>query len=329
MSEKKDKIEIPEFASENKENEKPQISQEQLDNLRSRGVVYKKDIEKAEKARNLKTIAFLAIVGLLIFGIFYIPSKIGKKEETKPEPVEPDVIDYSGKMEDVPLYIDYANDIDNDAWDCLSSAAAKAGTTTDALYLQEIFLGSGTEKPDVELTTNKDEKINLKDIEGKIVLEVIADWCHYCQLESTDYLTQAMQDLSDATFVQYMHTGGEDQVRDFYTAINMNPQRGLKVVYQNDELDSWLYEVGFNSYPSFIFIDENGKVSAFFAGVMMPEVFNGVANVAYESPIKTYQMKTKDGQDLVELARKVKIANQYRDSLLDIMVPVEMLYPQN
>ena len=248
------------------------------------------------------------LLGILLM-FFCLPGLLKKSDKTEVE------------TEKIRLVDNYAELLSEEEVERLNEAAGKDFSSVDILK-ESYFFGFGMEKPDINIETYTGETINLAQIEGDLILEVIADWCSYCQSESKGKLNQLISKYPDVTFIQYMQTGGKEEVESFYDEVGTPPDRRLVIAYANDEFNNWLREADFASYPTFYLFNEE-KIAGTVLGAVDNNYFIASCNIAYSKPL--YEAKTADGENLSEAIRKQSKARQYISELKEIDVPREYL----
>ena len=305
----------------NKTNSKSvKVSSEDIAHLREyskqRSETNAKSIAKRKRGDILTVLGILFIIFLIGFGAVSLIKGLGNKDEKK-------------EMIKVPLVIDFEKDLSEEAYSTLNDGASKEGLTAYDLDLDNLFTGAGVEAPDINLLTRDNKILNLSKIDGPVVVEFIADWCTYCQMESQLYLNDTIDAMPDVTFVQILLTGGEEEFAKFYRAAQNDPHPKLIMGFGNSELDQWLTKARFESFPSFYFIDKNKKVNGFELGAAEVSTIKAIGNVAFGNGVPLYEMKDTMGTSLTERMRRVNIAIDYINSLESIDVPKELIEESN
>ena len=151
-------------------------------------------------------------------------------------------------------------------------------------YYDPAVLGMvGREVGSFELVDINGNTLSGEDLIGKqVVYEVVANWCHYCQQFSSDYMKTVIEQNPDITFVQLFAEGGVDEVKEFYKTVGKDYTKMNAFVIPASETVSQLtstFEI--NSYPSFIFVDEEGKIAWKNSGLVTEEDFAKLKELAY------------------------------------------------
>lgn len=258
------------------------------------------------KQPSRSVMSYLVIVVLLVFCLsLSINNAQSKKDE----------------METIPLYINPTEQLTEDSMKLVEDALDECGLSVGSVVDEDFFLGNAVKAPNVDLITSTGDVINLSQVDTPIVLEVIADWCGYCQQEEVEYLDRIVEANPNVTFVKYIDTGAEEEMKAFYDATQVEPNERVIIVYQNADFSEWLSNNDFTSYPTFYFINSEHKVSGSYVGLLDHELAQGCIAVAFSNEFNTYSLQTKYGISISRLARKVRKANQYLNELTEIDVP--------
>lgn len=225
--------------------------------------------------------------------------------------------------ETVQLVTDYASLLSEETISAYEEVLKDYLYTPRDLIDQDTFIGLGSNKPDITLETYEGKQINIAEIKGKVILEVIADWCGYCQKESAENLDELVAKYDDVTFVQYMLTGGKQQVEDFYAQAGVDMNENIIVVLENEALTDYLTQNNFKSFPTFLCFDENKCVGSIL-GAVENNYFDACMALLYsDKPL--YEVKTVHNLMLGEEIRRINIAINYINELTEIDVPKELL----
>lgn len=226
------------------------------------------------------------------------------------------------EMETIPLNIDIESQLSAESIDLIKPIIEKYDLSFDSVVNEDFFIGNAVNAPDIDLLTNTGEIINLSTFKGPIVLEIIADWCTYCQEDTALFLEDRISTYPDITYIQYIYTGAEDQMNEFYKTAGIEIPEGVIVAYACDDFTSWLEGVEFKSFPTFYFFDENKKLCGCHIGADEANVFLATQEIALLSNFKTYEdFKTFDNEEMYKFLNKVKKAREYYESAQEIIVP--------
>lgn len=223
------------------------------------------------------------------------------------------------------LYTDYFSSLNNEDKDRIKQCLSSTTINVDEVFNEKFFNANGNSLENISLKNDKDT-ISIKDIEGPICIEIIADWCQFCQTEVKEELDNLIETHPDCTFIQYMDTGVNQQVEDFYSIISKEPNRNLIIVYNQTELNSILENYDY-SYPSMIYINSEHRIAGFTSGLLNDDKFNTAYNIA--NNVKTYELKTIYNDYLYELKSKSEYANNYISQLKYIDIPASYKEREN
>lgn len=290
-------VDIPKFVE--KQNKK-------MEKMTKDGKEIEKSLEKYSVPKFLVAIVTLLIL-VLIFGLIVSNKNTAKEDVT--------TVSLSSEVTEM------FNESD------LNKLADASSVSLDDLtnFLTSDTLGSvGAEMPSIELQKyNSEETINLADYKGKkVIFEVIADWCSYCQEMSKEYLDDIIEANPDITFIQYMQSGVKEEVEAFYETINKEPNENLIIVYTSEEMNSWLEQHSFDSYPSFYLFNEDGLLAGREVGLLSADSFvKKFMPIVYNQTLPLYELKTTNGQTIAEAIQYKNIAYEYMNQLTEIDVP--------
>lgn len=195
---------------------------------------------------------------------------------------------------------DYYNAFNEEAHNIFKEAFESDDPT---LSMKPFYLNVGTELPDAELSTYDGSTINPIDYKGKkVVMEFISYWCQFCQTESREYLDEIIENNDDVVFIQcfleggknihYMHKDGsetiEDTIKQFYEKAEAKMRDDIIIVQQTENLENVADTLGVNSYPTFMFFDESGRMSWCVDGLVKTDMFNKYCEIAFDNEVKLY-----------------------------------------
>lgn len=136
--------------------------------------------------------------------------------------------------------------------------------------------------PETELKLLNDEVLNTNDLKGKpFVLEVVANWCTYCKETSKEYMDSIVSKNTDLEFVQIFAEGNTGEVNTFYEEIGKDPKDVKYIVPANNESIDLVGKLNITGFPTWIFVDETGRISWVHSGYVKPEEFSTLRDAAY------------------------------------------------
>lgn len=193
----------------------------------------------------------------------------------------------------------------------------------------------GEDIKDIKLATKEGTLLTYEDLKDKkVVVEVVANWCEYCKTQTTDYLDEIYAGNEDIVFVQLFAEGNSAEIDAFYSEtgksidadyvipaeVDESVEVSLGLIekegsapYQKNAISSLLTKIGVESYPSFVFFDEDGKLAWSNAGILMAGQFEMLAEVAY-GETKIYET-FKDGE--IDFDALFRTADEVKESLND------------
>ncbi len=123
--------------------------------------------------------------------------------------------------------------------------------------------------PGFEIYVNESEKINIKSLIGKpMIINMWTSWCGYCAYEMEYFNEQYLEEKDNINFIMINVTGDRDTIENANKYIN-NYGYSFKPYYDL-ELDA-LKTLGVYSYPTTIFVDEDGYIDSVKIGMVTKE----------------------------------------------------------
>lgn len=193
----------------------------------------------------------------------------------------------------------------------------------------------GEDLKDIKLATKDGTLLTYEELKGKkVVVEVVANWCEYCKTQTSDYLDDIYAENEDIVFVQLFAEGSPSEIDAFYSetgksieadyvipaTVDESVELSLGLIkeegstsYQKNAVSSLLTKIGVESYPSFVFFDEDGKLAWSNAGILMAGQFKMIAEVAY-GKTKIYET-FKDGE--IDFEALFRTSDEVKESLND------------
>lgn len=191
----------------------------------------------------------------------------------------------------------------------------------------------GADTTDLTFTTMDGSKLKTEDLKGqKVVYEIVANWCEYCQQEGRDYIDNIYAANEDVTFVQIFAEGNPDEVNEFYSTIGkeMNADYTIPATTSLEDgaavdknITEFIERTGTASYPTFVFVDEDGKVSWTYAGLIEDSQFSFLTDAAF-AETKIYETFTDETLDTDALNRTIKdVENELSEEAKELIETVE------
>lgn len=267
--------------------------------------------QKIDISKISLTTIFATVIAacLIITGIYALGESRGKKKALS-------------EYEWLPTRININDELSKETIDKYESETkiVDESFTLDRFFTEEKSM-VGVRFPNIDLETYNGETINLSKLEGKVVVEVVADWCGYCQDETASHLDNIVAQNGDVTFVQYMSTGGKDEVDSFYKQASHKMNDNIVVVLQNGDMDEWLQNNGLNSYPTFVYAN-NRKTIVAEPGEVDDVYFKTAKYLFMDSAI--FGEKTNSGDTLLQLYKKQSRAIEFMNNTNKILVPTSI-----
>lgn len=127
----------------------------------------------------------------------------------------------------------------------------------------------GKDFPDFELTTMTGKQVKLSDYKGKrVVIEMVANWCSFCQEASKNYIDAALEANPDLEFLQLFIEGDEEEVKAFYETIGKPDSDLSNVIPASKDTMLIANEINLNGFPTAVFVNTEGKIVWLHAGIM-------------------------------------------------------------
>lgn len=167
----------------------------------------------------------------------------------------------------------------------------------DVNYAADMAGLIGKSIPETELKLLNGEVLNTNDLKGKpFVLEVVANWCTYCKETSKEYMDGIVSKNNDLEFVQIFAEGNTGEVNTFYEEIGKDPKDVKYIVPATNEAIDLVGKLNITGFPTWIFIDETGRISWVHSGYVKPEEFSTLRDAAYTGD-KLYDCLNEDFDD--------------------------------
>lgn len=185
----------------------------------------------------------------------------------------------------------------------------------------ENFLATGKEVSPIRLSGVNISNKSIRDIDGPVVIDVVADWCEFCQEETREHLDNIIEQHPDVTIIQYIISGGEAEKDALYANANATQNPNLIVAYNDETFKSWLKnELQLEYLPGKIFVGSDNIIKLTYTGLMDEDMFTKYCNLAFGEKDPA-NFTTVDGYSLQEGFARSDYALQYINSLTEITIP--------
>lgn len=189
--------------------------------------------------------------------------------------------------------------------------------------LEENFFDFTGKNADDLFFDNDEISLALSDIEGPIVVQIVADWCDYCVQETDISLDKIIEDHPNCTFIQYMASGGQEAIDRFYEKIGRPANKKLFLAYSSPVIDNFIGTGYKMSYPSMLFIDKAHIVKGYADGELTTKMFDAIYTIT--NSYQTQDVVTEYGEKIADALAKKQKALKYIETLEYIDVPKEEL----
>lgn len=142
------------------------------------------------------------------------------------------------------------------------------------------FKALGKDLTKYKLMDYEGNEVSLSDIKGQVVLEVVANWCGYCQAWTKEQMATIEENNKDIKFIQVFAEGGKEDIDAFYEAIETEMPADRTVIPNDEAVNELIKETNVASFPTFIFVD-NGKVTWSATGYMEEDAFKTCLGLAF------------------------------------------------
>lgn len=187
----------------------------------------------------------------------------------------------------------------------------------------DLFKYAGNEVKDYSFKTIDGKTLTDKDLKGKkIVFEIVANWCEFCKEETKNYMDKIVENNKDIVFVQMFAEGGKSEIDAFYKEVGKQPEVDY-VIPSSDEVLEFIQDYGVQSFPTFIFVDETGKLSWMNSGLVTDAQFPTLTKVAFADK-KIYDTYDSSTLKIDKLDRNFEdVQNELSPDAIEIIEEVE------
>lgn len=155
----------------------------------------------------------------------------------------------------------------------------------------------GKKIPAATLNLLSKETLDTNTLKGKAyVIEVVASWCTYCQETSKEYMSDIVSKNNDLEFIQIFAEGNTGEVNKFYEQIDKDPSEMKYVVPADNASIDFVNKLNVSGFPTWIFVDETGRISWVHSGYVTNEDFSLLRDAAYTGE-KLYDCLKEDFDD--------------------------------
>lgn len=174
-------------------------------------------------------------------------------------------------------------------------------TDEGALLLEKSFVNEenlsyalkllGATPMSINLNTSNGDKFDINSLKGKnSILEVKRTSCPSCK-DSTPTLHEYLEELGqDIELVSIFYCDDIDTINNFYSKLGID-NKGTIISSTYDESKTFLSDYMIESVPTYIFIDDDFRISSIHIGNLDKKILEEKFNEAFFSSDKLYNNK--------------------------------------
>lgn len=145
----------------------------------------------------------------------------------------------------------------------------------------DMFHLIGTNMPDAVFETYDANTFSTSSTNGKVMYEVVASWCDFCKGWSKDVAEEFVKNNEDIQVVQVFIDGDKEAVEEFYKSNGLEIGKYVVVPEAEETVDVFYNQLGIYSFPSFIFVNEEGVITWVANGYSEYDLFNYNVELAF------------------------------------------------
>ncbi|MFJ8531397.1 TlpA family protein disulfide reductase [Bacillus sp. NPDC094106] len=151
----------------------------------------------------------------------------------------------------------------------------------DKLAMDFALTSIGKDAPDFEYKNIKGETVKLSELKGKkVVLDFMRNDCPVCK-ESLPTVTKMKETYKDVVFLPIFPKDSKEEIEKFFKDLNLEVNENSVAGKDNGENLSIVKNYNLKLVPSFIFIDEFGKISYTWIGSTDEKIFKDTMDTAF------------------------------------------------
>lgn len=151
----------------------------------------------------------------------------------------------------------------------------------DKLAMDFALTSIGKTAPDFEYKNIKGETVKLSELKGKkVVLDFMRDDCPVCK-ESSPTVAKVKESYKDAVFLPIFPKDSKEDVEKFFKDLNLEVNENSIAGKDNGDNLSIVKNYNLKLVPSFVFIDESGKISYTWIGSTDEKIFKDTMDTAF------------------------------------------------
>lgn len=123
--------------------------------------------------------------------------------------------------------------------------------------------------------------LSFDNLKGKkYVVEIVADWCEYCKQMQKEHFKEIKKQNDDITFIQLFAQGDKNAVQEFYKSSGVVTDIDY-ILPEQAATNDILQKFNVSSFPTFLFFDEQSKLSWEHTGMVNNDAFKQLKSKAY------------------------------------------------
>lgn len=142
------------------------------------------------------------------------------------------------------------------------------------------FKALGKDLTKYKLMDYEGNEVSLSDIKGQVVLEVVANWCGYCQAWTKEQMATIEENNKDIKFIQVFAEGSKEDIDAFYETIETEMPKDRIIIPNDETVNEFVKETNVASFPTFVFVDD-GMVTWSATGYIEEDAFKTCLELAF------------------------------------------------
>ena len=158
--------------------------------------------------------------------------------------------------------------------------------------IPQAFSFVGTDMPHIEVKGYNSPNFDIY-AKADSVIEITGYWCSHCKQE-VEYMEDILKENPGVNFIQIFGDGVSDdpeegdQVAAFFSSTTGMPD--VRIAEETSEFNTYAFdEIGVEAYPTFLFFNEEGKLSFVYEGTLDVNKFSKVAKYAFDEDNAIYK----------------------------------------
>jgi len=148
----------------------------------------------------------------------------------------------------------------------------------------EILEVIGNELIDIEFDDINGITYNLKDFNGKLLIENFQKSCNHCKKQISDYNDSIIENHNELTYIYFFPINTTEDIKEMYSDLSKDFRDDIIYVSKNDVLYDYLKTLNLNMTPSmYCFLDST--LTFVHNGYCTPSVFDRFYDYAFINPI--------------------------------------------